>query len=227
MGAFAVVVFGLLAMVIFKAMNSGIVSTLVYITLSYYGNFDAEYPLLSNFDGEVEDSLFTHRFIHLNQTYSGRPVNVTYHIVECGAADAEPIVFGHGLCENWRVWKDIMKEFCPTHRAIAYDSEGMGQSFWPDVLADLPKGESRHFMADMQKGMLSRINVHRFNLVVTDYSFWSTLSILGDFGGDAILRYGKLQSVWLPLPSPFVCLLTSLSLRLLVSKILIASLKGK
>ena len=29
-------------------------------------------------------------------------VNVTYHAVECGDQLAEPIVFGHGLCENWR-----------------------------------------------------------------------------------------------------------------------------
>jgi hypothetical protein len=204
MGAFGVIVFGLLAMVVFKAMNTGLVSTLVYITLSYYGNFDAEYPLLSNYDGEVEDSLFTHRFIHLNQTFTGQAVNVTYHVVECGAVDAEPIVFGHGLCENWRVWKDIMKEFCQTHRAIAYDSEGMGQSVWPDVLADLPKGKSRYFMADMQKEMLRQINVHRFNLVVTDYSFWSTLSIIDEFGPDPILRYGKLQSVQSSLPVFFL-----------------------
>ena len=31
-----------------------------------------------------------------------------------------------------------MKEFCSTHRVIAYDIEGMGQSIWPDVVGDLP-----------------------------------------------------------------------------------------
>jgi hypothetical protein len=195
MGFVGLVVFGVFIAILLKLLNTGLVSTLIYIALSYYGNFDAEFPLLTNYDGEIEDTLYTHRFIHLNQTYSGRPVNVTYHIVECGSPDAEPIVFGHGLCENWRVWKHIMKEFCGTHRAIAYDSEGMGQSEWPDVLRDLPKGQSRYFMADMQKEMLRKINVHRFNLVVTDYSFWSTLSIINEFGDDPVLRYGKLQSV--------------------------------
>lgn len=195
MGIVGVIVIGLFAAIILKLLSTGLVSTLLYIALSYYGNFDTEYPLLTNYDGEVEDNQYTHRFVHLNQTYSGRPVNVTYHIVECGAPDAEPIVFGHGLCENWRVWKHIMKEFCDTHRVIAYDSEGMGQSEWPDVLRDLPNGQSRYFMADMQKEMLRQINVHRFNLVVTDYSFWSTLSMIDEFGDDPILRYGKLQSV--------------------------------
>ena len=94
----------------------------------------------------MEDGKFTHRFVKLNQTYSGRPVDVTYHVVECGDHNAEPIVYGHGLCENWRVWKKIMLEFCDTHRVIAYDSEGMGQSEWPNVLHDLPKGQSTMFM---------------------------------------------------------------------------------
>lgn len=87
-----------------------------------------------------------------------------------------------------------MKEFCSTHRVIAYDSEGMGQSSWPTVLKDLPQGRSRRFMADMQLEMLRQINVHRFNLVVTDYSFWSTLSMIHEFGLDPVLRYAKLQS---------------------------------
>lgn len=186
---------GLLSAIVYKILNTGLSSTLIYIAISYLGNYDSEYPLVINYDGEVEDGIFTHRFVHLNQTFTGQQVNVTYHIVECGAYDAEPIVFGHGLCENWRVWKKIMKEFCDTHRVIAYDSEGMGQSEWPNVLREIPKGKSRYFMADMQKEMLRKINVHRFNLVVTDYSFWSTLSIIDEFGDDPVLRYGKLQSV--------------------------------
>ena len=34
------------------------------------------------------------------------------------------------------------------------------------------------FMADMQMEMLRRLGVSSFNLVVTDYSFWSTLAML-------------------------------------------------
>lgn len=53
----------------------------------------------------------------------------------------------------------------------------------------------KNIRADMQMEMLRRIGVHRFNLVITDYSFWTTLSMLTEYGDDVILRYGKLQSV--------------------------------
>jgi hypothetical protein len=34
------------------------------------------------------------------------------------------------------------------------------------------------FMADMQMAMLRALGVSSFNLIVTDYSFWSTLAML-------------------------------------------------
>jgi putative heme iron utilization protein len=46
----------------------------------------------------------------------------------------------------------------------------------------------------MQMEMLRIIGVERFNLVITDYSFWTTLTMLTEYG-DVVLRYGKLQSV--------------------------------
>jgi hypothetical protein len=179
--------------VLYRLSTNGSFATFSYMVISYLADFDHDQLFITNFDGEIEDE-FTHRFVPLDHTFYGLPVNATYHVVECGNADAEAIVFGHGLCENWRVWKTIMREFCGTHRVIAYDSEGMGQSAWDNILRDLPKGKSMNFMADMQMEMLKRIGVHKFNLVITDYSFWSTLSMLSDFG-DVILRYGKFQSV--------------------------------
>lgn len=179
---------------VYKLVNNPSIATMLYMVVSYTADFDADKPFVTNFDGEIEDGIFRHRFVHLNQTFTGKVVNATYHVVECGELSSEPIVFGHGLGENWRVWKKVMKEFCSTHRAIAYDSEGMGQSAWPNVKKDLPKGNSRTFMADMQMAMLNSIGVHRFNLVITDYSFWTTLAMLTDFG-DVVLRYGKFQSV--------------------------------
>lgn len=86
-----------------------------------------------------------------------------------------------------------MKPFCSSHYVVAVDSEGMGQSSWPHVLRDLPTNNSRAFMADMTKGLLNQLSIDKFNLVVTDYSFWTTLPLLRDYG-DIILRYAKFQS---------------------------------
>lgn len=143
---FIAVVVLVVGWMLFKLATVPSLATFSYIIVSYFANFDGGTSMRLNHEGEVEDGLFTHHFIHLNQTYNGLPVNATYHVVECGESDAEPIVFGHGLCENWRVWKRIMTEFCGSHRVIAYDSEGMGQSHWPNVLQDLPKGSSTMFM---------------------------------------------------------------------------------
>jgi hypothetical protein len=192
---FFVVLCAIVATIMIRLLSNPTVATMSYIFISYIFNYDADFVPIRNHDGEVEDSLFTHRFIHLDKTFQGRHVNVTYHLVECGNASAEPIVFGHGLGENWRVWKKIMYPFCGTHRAIAFDSEGMGQSYWPNIVQDVPVGESTMFMADMQMEMLRSIGVRCFNLVITDYTFWTTLAMLNEYGHNTILRYGKLQSV--------------------------------
>jgi pimeloyl-ACP methyl ester carboxylesterase len=144
----------------------------------------------------MEDGKFLHRFVPLTETANGMSVNITYHTVECGAADAEPIIFLHGLAENWMVWKEIMDPFCATHRPIAIDIEGMGQSFWPSILNDL-KGNSRDYFANLELALFLKLGAERFNLVVSDYGFWTSLSLLLSKTADGkhrVLRYGKFQS---------------------------------
>ncbi len=43
-------------------------------------------------------------------------------------------------------------------------------------------------MADMQMQMLHRLGVTRFNLVNTDYTFWSSLGMLDEYGPGTIMR---------------------------------------
>jgi pimeloyl-ACP methyl ester carboxylesterase len=163
--------------------------------MSYLLNLDSDIARVHNYDGQIEDGVFKHRFIPLDQTFSGKRVNVTYHVVECGSPSNEPIVFFHGLAESWRVWKDHMALFCSSHYVVGVDSEGMGQSEWDNVLRDLPKVDSRAFMADMTMALIKALHIEKFNIVVTDYSFWSTLKLLDAATyGDIILRYGKFQS---------------------------------
>lgn len=183
----------LLALVAYRALQSPMGCTLLYIGVSYFLKYDSDIKQIINTNGEMEDGLFMHRFIPLAETSSGAPVEVTYHVVECGDRDAEPVVFFHGMGESWAVWKEHMREFCGTHYVVSVDSEGMGQSSWPHILRDLPTVNSRAFMADMTMALLQKLSIKRFNLVVTDYSFWSTLSLLS-LDGDLVLRYGKFQS---------------------------------
>lgn len=161
--------------------------------------YDSDVSQIVNTPGETESDVFTHRFAHVVKTYTGLPVNVTYHYVECGDAKAEPIIFFHGLAETWRVWKDHMQPLCSRFHAIAVDSEGMGQSTWTSVLEDLPpNANSREFYADMQMGLIrNHMKIRRFNMVVTDYSFWSTMNmLLSDEvqSNGLIIRYAKFQS---------------------------------
>lgn len=190
-----VVCSAVVAIILRRLMQNATVATFGYILVSYLLNFDSNQLFLRNSDGEIEDGMFMHRFVHIDRTFNGLPVNATYHAVECGPPNAEVIVFGHGLGENWRVWKDIMKPFCGEYRAIALDSEGMGQSTWDTIFNDLPKENSPGFMADMQMQALRQLGVSRFNLVNTDYTFWTNLAMLVDYGDDVILRYVKIQSV--------------------------------
>jgi len=64
-----------------------------------------------------------------------------------------------------------MRPFCATHRPIAIDVEGMGQSFWPSAEKDIPEGESREFMADMELTLLEKLGASllaSFTLECTD-----------------------------------------------------------
>jgi hypothetical protein len=90
------------AIVIYRILSNPSLALFTYIIVSYFKDFDNNVPLDKNYDGEVEDDIFTHRFIPLQETYTGLSVNVTYHAVECGDRNSEAIVFAHGLCENWR-----------------------------------------------------------------------------------------------------------------------------
>ena len=134
------------ALVAHRLLSIKVIATIFYTFLSYLFRFDSEVVREINFDGQIEDNVFEHRFIQLTNTLSGKRVNVTYHAVECGSQKAEPIVFIHGLAETWKVWKEIMLPFCSSHRAIAIDLEGQGQSHWPNILEDLSDNDARGFM---------------------------------------------------------------------------------
>jgi hypothetical protein len=84
----------LTALVAIRLLQNPLCATVIYIALSAFLQFDSDVTPERNFHGEVEEGKFVHKFTKLTKTFSGLPVNITYHSVECGKG--EPIVFFHG-----------------------------------------------------------------------------------------------------------------------------------
>jgi len=108
-------------------------------------------------DQEVLDGLtFTHHIVD----GPGDEESVSWHYVETG--EGEPIVFLHGIPDSWYQWHHQMSALSATHRCIAVDLKGYGQS-------ETRPGEYRHEgVAEQLYAMLQSIGVTRFNLVTHD-----------------------------------------------------------
>lgn len=130
-------------------------------------------------DQEVLDGVtFTHHFVDA----PGDEETLKWHYVEAGAG--EPIVFLHGIPDSWFQWHHQMAALAPTHRCIAVDLKGYGQS-------DKRPGDYRHEgAAEQMYAMLHQIGVTRFNLVTHDRG-----TVQGDFIAanhpKSVLRYGR------------------------------------
>ncbi|KAF7908794.1 uncharacterized protein EAE98_012453 [Botrytis deweyae] len=132
-------------------------------------------------DTEVLDGVtFTHHF-------ALGPADgdvIRWHYVEAGPINAEVIVFLHGIPDAWFQWHHQMAALSKTHRVIAPDLKGYGQS------AKTP-GDCTHEGAGEQLfAFLQVIGVKRFNLVTHDRG-----TVQGDFivanHPEAIIRYGR------------------------------------
>lgn len=128
----------------------------------------------------IDGVIFTHHFVEAPGDYDA----VRWHYVECGPADAEVILFLHGIPDSWFQWCHQMSALSATHRCIAVDLKGYGQS-------DTKAGDYRHEGAAEQLwAMLQQIGVHEFNLVTHDRG-----TVQGDFLAanhpDKVLRYAR------------------------------------
>lgn len=132
-------------------------------------------------DTEVLDGVsFTHRIV----LGPGDGEVIQWHYVETGPASAEIVVFLHGIPDSWYQWHHQMAALSQTHRCIAVDLKGYGQS-------SKAPGDYRHEGAGEQLfRMLQQVGAHRFNLVTHDRG-----TVQGDFlvanHPDNILRYAR------------------------------------
>ena len=114
-------------------------------------------PFDSDGDQEVLDGVtFTHHFVDA----PGDEETIRFHYVEAG--QGEPIVFLHGIPDSWFQWHHQMAALSATHRCIAFDLKGYGQS-------GTAVGDYRHEAAAEQ--LLRAIDlagVDKFNVVTHD-----------------------------------------------------------
>ncbi len=139
-------------------------------------------PAPGNRDGEVETLpggvAVTHRFVEAD----GDSETVRWHLVEAGAG--EPIVFLHGVPESWFMWHRQLAAFAATHRVIAVDLKGYGQS-------DKQTGDYRQEgVAEQLLALLDALGLDRVNLVAHDRG-----SVIADYLGanhpERVLRYAR------------------------------------
>lgn len=136
---------------------------------------------VANEDGDTEDLDgvdVTHRFVEA----PGDSEMLTWHYVEAG--DGEPIVLLHGMPDSWYLWQMQIPELAHTHRVLAFDLKGFGQS-------DKRTGDYRHEgVAEQLLAALDVLGLERFNLVSHDRG-----TVQGDYLAgnhpDRVLRYGR------------------------------------
>jgi hypothetical protein len=83
----------LAGLLVIRLLQNPLFATLAYIAFSSIFRLDSNITPEKNTHGQKE-GIFSHKFTTISKTYSGAPVNITYHSVECGKGEA--IVFFHG-----------------------------------------------------------------------------------------------------------------------------------
>lgn len=140
-------------------------------------------------EGEVEvlaGTTFTHHFADA----PGDGETVRWHYVESGPADAEPVIFLHGVPDSWFQWHLVMAAVSDRHRCIAIDLKGYGQS-------DKRTGDYRQEgVAEQLIALLDTIGVDRFSLVTHDRGTPPADHLVAKIP-DRVVRYGRgQQHLW-------------------------------
>ena len=143
-----------------------------------------------NVDGEVEElpggAEVTHRFVEA----PGESATVRWHLVDGGPADAEPILFLHGLPDSWFMWHHQMSALADRYRVVSVDLKGYGQS-------DKGTGDYRQEgVAAQLAALLDELGVGRCNLVAHDRG-----TVVADYLAgnepERVLRYARgEQHLW-------------------------------
>jgi pimeloyl-ACP methyl ester carboxylesterase len=135
---------------------------------------------------------FAHRFATVN--------GLRFHYVAGGAGDGTPVVLLAGFPESWYAWRKVMPALGRTHRVIAIDLPGQGDS-------DRPlDGYDTRTVAGRVHDLVAHLGLTRYALVAHDVGAWVAFPYAHMFGEEvsalAVLDAG-IPGVTLPdmLPS--------------------------
>lgn len=142
-----------------------------------------------NVDGETEqlgDVTATHRFVDA----PGDSETVRWHLVECGPAEAETVVFLHGVPDSWWQWHHVMEAIGHDRHCLSIDLKGYGQS-------DKRTGDYRQRgVAEQLLALLDELGVGRFSLVTHDRGTPPSDYLVAS-AGERVIRYGRgQQHLW-------------------------------
>lgn len=116
-------------------------------------------PRPADSDGKVEvlhGVEMTHHFMQA----PGESETISWHYVEAGKG--EPVILLHGVPDSWYLWHHQIAALSKTHRTIAVDLKGYGQS-------EKRPGDYRHEgVAQQLLALLDVIGIDSFNLVTHD-----------------------------------------------------------
>jgi pimeloyl-ACP methyl ester carboxylesterase len=108
--------------------------------------------------------------------------------VEMGPSDGEPIVLIHGYPQSHYMWRHQIPELAKTHRVIAVDWFGWGES---ERTLSQPVG----YDAEVERigKLLDALSIKRCNLIAHDYGGYISLGFVIAHP-DRVLRFGILNS---------------------------------
>ena len=140
-------------------------------------------------DGQVEQIgavSATHRFVDA----PGDSETVRWHVVEAGPKDAPAVVFLHGVPDSWWQWHYVIEALAETHRCLAVDLKGYGQS-------DKRTGDYRQAgVAEQLIALFDELGLGEFSLITHDRGTPPGDHIVANLG-HRVLRYGRgQQHLW-------------------------------
>ncbi len=87
---------------------------------------------------------------------------VRLHYIEGGDAEADPILFLHGIPTWSYIWRDVMPVVAPAGRVIALDFVGFGRSDRPNITYDMPT------QLTFLEGFVAALGLHNITFVIQD-----------------------------------------------------------
>lgn len=96
------------------------------------------------------------------------------HFLDWGGRSSQAVVFLHGGTGNAHDWDNLARALCPDYRIFSLDQRGHGDSDWSR------EGYWPWQLAEDLRGLVDKLGIAPFNLVVQSMGVWTGLAYAGD-----------------------------------------------